>query len=210
MTKVNETKMICKFKILILPIEFVCVFNVSEQCIRGEEKVWHMCMLVRGKLKFDPLPEIWAENSENVHAWLRQRLVPCLAEMLGCDPADVPRYLFCDNGPGFRGAKFDYCLQTIGFKRALPCPTPGLSPDLLMHETSVALVDHQLRKNPNFMWFSNNEPDAVETRGNYENRLQNVVTYLNTNYADSLMRLQKHFNYRMRMLIEMQGARLPF
>jgi hypothetical protein len=130
--------------------------------------------------------------------------------MLDCDEASLPRFVFTDSGPGWRGEGFDYVLHNLKFQRAVPEGLPGLSPDICLHESAIGMLDYRLKKDPNFMFHNNTLPEAVETIGNYNNRVQNCVTWLNAEYKHSLQRLQRQFNRRMEMLVEANGARLPF
>ena len=149
------------------------------QCAWGDEKVWWLPLLTRGKLHIEVLPEDFpGEKSTGVG--IAVRMVPgVLAKRFPGERG--PKALFCDRGIGFYNPKGSV---TAGYAEALAETglrnfmgdthglQPGDVPDLLIHETAVSWIRTREEKTkPKKAW--------EETREDFSARMKAIARDIN-------------------------------
>ena len=170
-------------------------------------KVGWMMVLTRGVMHVEVMGEDWHVDGTHMASFVR-RLPRVLKEMLGTD-ARLPRTVFTDRGTGMYtplgrlvGA-YEAALADEGFHPYWGNDASAQAadmPDLLLHETAVALFRARMRKEA---------PQGLpwqETREAWAARARRVVRCINRNC--DLQSLCREFPARLEACVASGGDRL--
>ena len=164
-------------------------------------------VLARGKIHVEVMPAYWPLDSSGVATFV-ERLPRILRCMLGCR-ARLPSIVFTDRGTGMyspHGAVtqfYDEALTATGFSlywgADASVQAPDM-PDVLLHETAVAMFRNRLRREKPVVlpW--------LETQEQWAARAEKVVEWMNANC--NLVGLCRKFPERLHELLGRGGDRL--
>ena len=181
-------------------------YALSQRTWGGCRVNWFM-VLARGRVHVEVMPRDWPLTGAGVALFVA-RLGGILRRMLGNSPR-LPKVVFTDTGTGLYSTQgtlvglYEEALNDAGYRpywgADARMQAPDM-PDVLLHETAVAMFRNRLRKE---------RPRAMpwtETQAQWTERANTVVRWMNAQC--DLNSLCRKFPQRLQELVARQGDRL--